>query len=262
MPRTRSAAEQRAKEIMEQLLRGGSVSVEALTGYLGVSVATIRRDLGELEERGMLRRTHGGATSLGPLLYEPFLDNSTFQEQIQRHAEEKRRIGLVAADLVEDGDTVGLTAGTTTTHVACNIRRTRVTLVTNTVNVAMELAHRKDITVFVTGGVLHGGWFSLVGSAAIDAMSQINLDKVFIGVDGIDAARGLTAHHADEAAINRIIVRHAKKKIGVMDHSKFGVVATHRFAGIEDLDVLVTDPAVSSEMLAPFRSAGIEIRQA
>jgi len=262
MPRTKRAAEQRGRAIIDELLRAGSVTVEGLTSKMGVSVATIRRDLTSLEQQGLLRRTHGGAVTLGPLLYEPFLDNSSFQEQIERNAEEKRRIGLAAAELVQDGETVGLTAGTTATQVACSIRRSGVTLVTNTVNVAMELTHRKDITVFVTGGVLHGGWFSLVGPAAIEAVSQINLDKIFIGVNGIDIQRGLTAYHADEAAINRAMVRQARQKIAVLDHTKFGVVATHRFGGVEDLDVLITDSGATEETLAPFRQAGIRIELA
>ncbi|HVX67756.1 MAG TPA: DeoR/GlpR family DNA-binding transcription regulator [Bryobacteraceae bacterium] len=260
MHKPTGTTEERAKAILEELLRTGSVTVEGLTGRLGVSVATIRRDLTALEREGRLRRTHGGAISLGPLLYEPFRDDSTFQEQIERHADEKRRIGLAAAELVGDGETIGLTAGTTATQVARSIRSRGITLVTNTVNVAMELTQRKDITVFVTGGVLHGGWFSLVGPAAMEAMGQIFLDRLFIGVNGIDAERGLTAAHADEAAINRVMVRQARQKIAVLDHSKLGVVATHRFAGIEELDLLITDTGAEEAALAPYRAAGVEIR--
>lgn len=261
MSRTSAAAAERTKTIMHELLRLGSISVEILTTQLGVSVATIRRDLTTLEQQGLLRRTHGGAIALEPLLYEPFRDDSSFQEQIERFAEEKRRIGLAAAALIEDGETIGLTAGTTATQVARSIRNSGITLVTNTVNVAMELSQRKDINVFVTGGVLHGGWFSLVGPAAMEAMSQIYLDKLFIGVNGIEVDRGLTASHADEAAINRVMVRQAKVKIVVVDHSKFGIAATHRFGGVEDVNMIVTDTDVSDAVIEPFRRKHVEVRR-
>src|SRR5579859_3154372 len=104
-------AKGRSERILQELLRAGQVSVDALAMQLDVSVATVRRDLTELERQGLLRRTHGGAISLEPLLYEPFRHDSSFQEQEQLHMEEKRRIALVAADLVNDGETIALTAG-------------------------------------------------------------------------------------------------------------------------------------------------------
>src|ERR1051326_7462422 len=107
----------RTEQILRELRQAGSISVEHLCALLSVSVATVRRDLQELENRGLLRRTHGGAVSIEPLFYEPFRHDSSFQEQIERHAEEKRRIAVAAADMVQDGETIALTAGTTTTEV-------------------------------------------------------------------------------------------------------------------------------------------------
>ena len=106
----------RTERILRELRQAGSISVEQLCELLSVSVATVRRDLQELEDKGLLRRTHGGAVSIEPLFYEPFRHDSSFQEQIERHAEEKRRIALAAADMVQDGETIALTAGTTTTE--------------------------------------------------------------------------------------------------------------------------------------------------
>src|ERR1700735_885483 len=101
----------RTKSILSELQRTGSVSINDLCQRFDASVATIRRDLQQLEEQGLLRRTHGGAVSIEPLFYEAFRHDSSFQEQIERHAEEKRRIAMAAANLVEDGDTIALTAG-------------------------------------------------------------------------------------------------------------------------------------------------------
>jgi DeoR/GlpR family transcriptional regulator of sugar metabolism len=143
----------RTDQILRELHRTGSVFIDSLCSLLNVSIATVRRDLQDLEEQGMMRRTHGGAVSIEPLFYEAFRHDSSFQEQIERHAEEKRRIAMAAADLVEDGDTIALTAGTTTEVVRCIRNRQGVMVVTSTVNVAMEHSKRTDIEVFVTGGL-------------------------------------------------------------------------------------------------------------
>lgn len=252
----------RTERILRSLRQAGSISVEQLCQALEVSEATVRRDLQDLEVRGLLRRTHGGAVSIEPLFYEPFRHDSSFQEQIERHAEEKRRIALAAAEMVRDGETIALTAGTTTTEVVRSIRnRSGVTVVTSTINVAMELSKRKDLEVFVTGGFLRGDWFSLVGPAATYAMSQVNVDKAFLGVNGVDAAKGLSSANSGEAAINRVIVNQAKQRILVADHSKLGAVATYRFCGANEVHVLITDSGASDAAIAPFEALGIEVQR-
>jgi DeoR family transcriptional regulator of aga operon len=252
----------RTDQILRELQRSGSVSIEFLCSLLDVSVATVRRDLQDLEEQGLLRRTHGGAVSIEPLFYEPFRHDSSFQEQIGRYAEEKRRIALAAAEMVNDGDTIALTAGTTTTEVVRSVRNHQgVTVVTSTINVAMELVKRKDLEVFVTGGYLRGDWFSLVGPTAGWAMSQIYVDKVFLGVNGIDAQKGLTSGNNGEAAINRIMVNQAKQRIVVADHSKLGAVSTYRFCGADEVQVLITDTGATDAAVKPFRERGIEVRR-
>lgn len=262
MPKMSTKAAQRRDRILRELQHSGSVTAEHLSAVLEVSIATARRDLQELEDTGMLRRTHGGAVSIEPLFYEPFRHDSSFQEQIERHAEEKRRIALAAAELVGDGDTIALTAGTTTTEVVRGIRNHHgVTVVTSTVNVAMELSKRKDLEVFVTGGFLRGDWFSLVGDAANYAMRQVFVDKAFLGVNGICAEKGLTSLNPGEAAINRVIVGQARQRIAVADHSKLGCAATHRFCDAKDIHILITDTGASDEAVAPFLARGIEVRR-
>jgi DeoR family transcriptional regulator of aga operon len=252
----------RAERILRELRQAGSISVEQLCILLDVSVATVRRDLQDLEDKGLLRRTHGGAVSIEPLFYEPFRHDSSFQEQIERHAEEKRRIAVAAADMVKDGETIALTAGTTTTEVVRAIRNRRgVTVVTSTINVAMELTKRTDLEVFVTGGFLRGDWFSLVGPAAGHAMSQINVDKVFLGVNGIDVQKGLTSANSGEAAINRIMVDQAKQRIVVTDRSKLGAVATYRFCDANEVQVLITDGGADEAVIQPFEKLGIAVKR-
>ena len=248
--------------ILRELRQAGSISVEDLRDKLDVSLATVRRDLQELEERGLLRRTHGGAIPIEPMIYEAFRHDRSFQDQVESFAEEKRRIALAAAELIAPGDTIALTAGTTTTEVVRSLQtHGGITVVTNTVNVAMELSKRKDVHVFVTGGHLRGEWFSLVGAEAVANMSRIFVDLLFIGVNGIDAQKGLTCINGDEVEINRTMVQQAKRKIAVADHSKLGVVTRWQICPTQSIDMLITDSGATDKMIAPFLEKKIEVRR-
>src|SRR5216110_808110 len=220
-----SAAASRWEQILQELLRHGEVSVDSLAKNFSVSAATIRRDLSELEQQGLLRRNHGGAEPVAPMLYEPFRNLSSFQEQEQKCAAEKRQIGLTAASLISDGETVAIGAGTTTTHLALSIRhRKGITIVTNAVNIAMELSHLPEIKVSMTGGSLSGDWFALVGDVAQRNVGEMFFDKAFIGVDGAHSEQGMTTNYPDQAAIHRTMMRQARQRIIVADHRKIGTI--------------------------------------
>lgn len=251
----------RVQAIQTELLRNGKITVQQLADRLNVSVATVRRDLTGLQRSGGLRRTHGGAIPLEPLLYEPFKHDLTFQGQIEQHAEEKRRIGVAAAELIEDGQMVAFTAGTTTTQVARSILvDRRVTVATNTVNVAMELSGRPNISVIVTGGQLHRNWFSLVGPQAIHAVQQMVFDILFIGVDGLDIDRGLMTHYLEEAALNSAMIQQATRKVVIADHSKFGKLAHHVFGKLSDVNLIITDTNVPQSVVEAYKARGIEMK--
>ena len=255
--------ERRAQVILQELLRTGKVSVGPLAKRLKVSTATIRRDLSELEGRGLLRRSHGGAVTIQPLLYEPFRHISNYQEQERQRITEKRRIGLVAAELVGDGEFLAIGAGTTATQVARSISLHKgLTVLTNAINVAMELSHRDDLKVIVTGGFLSGDWFALVGPAAIQSVGEIFVDKVFIGVDGIHPEHGLTTNYPDQATIHRAMMSQARQKIVVADHRKLGATASALIGPIDGVDILITDKGATAESVAPFIARGIEVRRA
>jgi DeoR family transcriptional regulator, aga operon transcriptional repressor len=123
----------------------------------------------------------------------------------------------------------------------------------------MELSHRNDVRVFVTGGFLTGGWFSLVGPATAQALSQFFVDKVFIGVNGIDAEKGLTSLHPEEAAVIQVMIRQAKRRIVVADHTKLGAVATALICPAAEIHQLITDTGATEAQLAPFRRQGIDL---
>jgi len=250
----------RLTTILSSLQKSGSVSVEALCEQFGLSPVTVRRDLDELERQGLLRRTHGGAVSIEPLFYEPFRNDRSFQAQVGRFAEEKRRIGRAAAALIKEGEIIALTPGTTTTEVIRGIPLDhKITVVTSTVNVAMELSKRKDLEVFVTGGHLRGDWFSLVGPTAAHSLSQVLIHTLFIGADGVDAKAGVSCYSPDESQLNSTMVKRAQRRIAVVDHSKFGVVAGWRICPTSDLNILITDSGATDEMIAPFQKAQVEV---
>lgn len=250
----------RLTAILETLQQSGMVTVESLSTELGVSLVTIRRDLDQLESEGLLQRKHGGAVSIEPLFYEPFKNDHSFQAQLERFADEKRRIGRAAAALVQKGETIALTPGTTTMEVIRGLPLNRnITVVTNTVNIAMELSKRKDLEIFVTGGHLRGDWFSLVGKTAIQSLQQIQIHTLFIGADGIDGTWGVSCLDADESDLNSAMVSLSRRRIAVVDHSKFGVVAGWRICHIKDLHLLITDKDATDQMVEPFRHAGVEV---
>src|ERR1700721_4151420 len=254
----------RSDRILKLLLQKGSVTVDELIGTLGASAPSIRRDLTKLEARGLVRRTHGGAALVQELLYEPFRYDTAFQTREHRFVKEKRHIGVAAAELVKENETIGLTAGTTTTWVARSLRhRSNITVVTNAVNIGMELCNMPGLKIHLTGGYVHWPWsFSLIGAAAINFLGDIFLDKLFLSVSGIDANRGTTTNQSDEALTFRAMVKQAKQVIVVADSSKLGVVTSSLICPIADVDVLVTDEGASEEMCAGFRRKGIKVLRA
>jgi DeoR family transcriptional regulator of aga operon len=250
----------RLTAILTELQKSGSASVKEMSKELNVSFVTMRRDMDELQNRGLLRRTHGGAVSIEPLFYEPFRNDRSFQAQVEKFADEKRRIGRAAASLIKDGEIIALTPGTTTTEVIRGIPLNRkLTVVTSTVNVAMELSKRKDLEVFVTGGHLRGEWFSLVGPSAAQSLSHVLIHTLFIGADGVDAKHGVSCFSPDESQLNSTMVKRAQRKIVVVDHSKFGVVAGWKICPTSDIDLLITDAGATDEMVAPFEKAQVKV---
>lgn len=245
----------RRERLLDELLRHGTVGVSALSDDLQVSEATIRRDLEALEREGLLRRTHGGA-----ILLDAATQELSVRQKATLLSEEKRRIGAAAAALLEDGDTIALSGGTTTLQVARSIRHgTNLTVVTNAVNVVLELAKRPGITVVSTGGRLRPNTLELVGPLAEQTLREIFVDKAIIGVNGLTPEEGLTTHDELEAVISRIMIRAARRVIVVADHTKLRRVAFARMGEIDQAQTLITDAAADPEALAALRRAGVEV---
>lgn len=249
----------RSEKIVKLLLRTGSATIEEILAEAGSSAPSIRRDLARLENRGLIRRTHGGAALVEPLLYEPFRYDSSFLAREQRHAAEKRRIGLAAAELVKEGETIGLTAGTTTTHIGRSLRhRDKIQVVTNAVNIGMELCNQPGLRTYLTGGIIPWAWsFSLTGHAALRFLDDVYMDKVFLSVTGLHAERGATTLETEEALVFRKMLKQAKEAIVVADTSKLGKVSPAFICPANEIAMLITSTAVTDETLAPFERLGI-----
>jgi DeoR family transcriptional regulator, aga operon transcriptional repressor len=254
----------RSEQIIKFLLSVGTASIEEILAVAGSSAPSIRRDLVRLENRGLIRRTHGGATLVEPLLYEPFRYDSSFLAREQRFAVEKRRIGLAAAELVQPNETVGLTAGTTTTHIGRSLRhREKIQVVTNAINIGMELCNQPGIRTYLTGGVIPWAWsFSLTGNAALTFLENVYMDKVFLSVTGLDPERGATTLETDEALVYRKMLKQAKQVIVVTDCSKFGNVSPAFICPTSDVQVLITNAEATDEAIAPFQRQGIRVIRA
>jgi DeoR family transcriptional regulator of aga operon len=251
----------RAEKIVKLLLRTGSASIEEILAHVGSSGPSIRRDLAKLENRGLIRRNHGGAELVEPLLYEPFRYDSSFLAREQRNATEKRRIGVAASELIQAGETVGLSAGTTTTHIGRSLRhRDNIHVVTNAINIGMELCNLPGIRTFLTGGVIPWAWsFSLTGNAALNFLDDVYLDKVFLSVTGLSAESGATTLEMEEALVYRKMLKQAKQTILVADSSKLGKVSPALICRCGDFQTLITDIGASHEAVAPFERMGVEV---
>jgi DeoR family transcriptional regulator of aga operon len=246
---------------MKALLRVGTISVPELVVQVGTSAPSIRRDLARLEKRGLVLRTHGGVTLVEPLLYEPFRHDTSFQARELRSANAKRRIGLAASELIGEAETIGLTAGTTTTQIGRALRhRKGIAVVTNALNIGMELCNQPEIKTMITGGTLAWAWtFALAGQAALNYLRDVYMDQVFLGVTGVDLERGVTTLELEEAAVSQAMLRNAKRVIVVADSQKIGKVSAALICPISAIHVLVTDTEIPRKVHDELIARGIEV---
>lgn len=233
-------ASSRQTRLLERLQSRSYADTQDLSAYLGVSEATVRRDLVDLEARGLIRRTHGGAMPLAQITSE--VPNS---ERMGRNAAEKARIGKVAADLVAPGDAVFLDAGTTTLQVASQLaHRERLTFVTNGTDISACLAGAGVERLFVTGGEYYDFNHSLTGALAAEQIRRFNVDKLFLSVSAVDLRRGQIAiSHPALAEAQRAMIEIAQEVIVVADHSKFTRNALTVIAPLDAVNRIVTDTA-------------------
>jgi DeoR/GlpR family transcriptional regulator of sugar metabolism len=232
-------AGQRQKLILEEVRRHGAVRVSELTELLEVSDMTVRRDLDVLAASGLVDKVHGGATARGRLS----ADEPGFEAKSHRQLNEKEAIAQAASDLVQPGQAIGLTAGTTTWRLAHRILDVPdLTVVTNSIQVANVLHRdrRLDLTVILTGGVRTPS-DALVGPVAVTTLRSLHVDVLFIGVHGMSEDAGFTTPNLLEGETDQAFVASAERVVVVADHTKWGVRGLSRIARLDEAHVLVSD---------------------
>ncbi|HLR24547.1 MAG TPA: transcriptional repressor AgaR, partial [Fodinibius sp.] len=242
-------------KILQRIQSKGSVRVDKMSEEFDVSTVTIRNDLDFFEKKGLIHRTYGGALLLNNVYRDPSLE-----EKEKINVEEKRLIAEHAAKVIKDGESIILDSGSTTREIALRLKdRKNITLMTNGINIALELAGATDLEIMLTGGVLRDKSYSLVGPEAEQTMQNYYFDRLFLGVDGLDFEHGLTTSNPLEAQLNRVMVQRSNSVVAVTDSSKFG---RHSFSYICDLtpiDMIITDKNIQPEYEEKFKTRDINV---
>ncbi|MDF2724249.1 MAG: DeoR family transcriptional regulator [Paenibacillus sp.] len=251
-----SKGEQRRQAILAMLKDKGRVSVQDIVETLNCSEATARRDLDMLEQTDSVIRTIGGA------VYDAYhtAKEVSFVEKTALSWNEKLRIADMAASLVEEGDIIGLSGGTTTYLIAKQLKqRNGITVVTNALNIAMELADSDGIQLVVAGGILRHKSYELCGPMTEQIVESLNIGKLFLGIDGIALSQGLTTHSESEAQIAKICMKRAEQTLVVFDQSKVGRVSLFSIAPLGSIHACITDAPLNGPLKEELRKQDVRL---
>lgn len=251
--------EERHSQILEYIAEHGEIKIQDICTMFEISDMTARRDLNELDRRGLLRRVHGGAVANLGRSYEP-----PFQTRSTKNQSKKIAIGAKAAELVFDGDSLALDVGTTTLEVARHLSEKRnLTVVTNCLQIANLLVGTLSLEIearlILTGGIVRPRELSMIGSIPEHVYTQYHTDKVFLGIGGISLDNGLTEYNIEDSEIKKILLQNAREKIVVADSSKFEETTFNTVGPIEAVDTIITDDEAPLEMVEAIRDLGIRV---
>ena len=247
----------RREKISSKLKREGCVQVLNLAEQFGVSTVTIRKDLKFLENMGLSKRTYGGA-----ILNERINRNveRAIEHKAHLNAKEKIAIGKVAAQYVQSGESIILDSGTTTFQLAGKLSGKKgVAVITNGLNVMNKLSHVENIELIMLGGTLRGKNMSFFGPHAEQALRELHVDKLFLGVDGFHMERGITTHFEPEARLNRLMQKAARETIAITDSSKFGRICLHQILEIGQVSTVITDSGIEDEFRTDLEKVGVKV---
>lgn len=255
---TARLVDERRTRALQLLQERGAVAVAELGGLFGVSEVTVRSDLAYLEKRGLILRTHGGAT-----LSERHQRELSFAAREQTNVELKRRIGVAAAELVVNDSAIVLDASTTALQVARALKQrqwTELTVVTNGIYTALELVGLPGVTTILTGGVVRETAVSLTGALGQELLHKVHATVGFFGSAGLSAQRGLMEANLHEAQLKNAMAAASERVVAVVDHTKLGQVALAAFAPVERIGLVITDSDADPERLAELRAAGLDVQ--
>lgn len=257
-PARRLLVEERRRLIVGFVEEHGRATVEELAARFGTSAVTIRADLEALAQAAAITRSHGGALPVG----QPSANDTPLNIKETRWHAQKLRIGQAAAQLIRDGETIILDSGSTTVEIARQIRHMKfesLTVVTNALNIALELTGLSNVRVMMLGGLLRPTSYSLVGPDAEQALSRLSADRLFLGVDGLDPVVGVTTPDPLEASLNALMIRVSRETIAVLDASKLGQRSLSVITPVNKLHQVITDSSASPEAVEKLRHAGVEV---
>ena len=248
-------AEERQQHILDSARAAGRVDVNSLAEALDVTPETVRRDLTILERHGVLRRVHGGAIPVERLGLEPGVET-----RAERYVAEKERIAKAALSHLPDEGTILLDAGTTTMRLAERLPQDReLTIVTNSLGIAAQVAQHPNLSLYLLGGRVRGRTLAAVGAWVTDALRDIFVDVAFIGTNGLSVERGLTTPDQSEAAAKRAMIRASRRSVVLTDHTKIGVDHFSRFADLTEIAAVITDSGLDPETAAEIEALGPEV---
>ena len=246
-------AEERKSKILELLNENSKLVVPDLCEYFGVSPATVRNDLRELENGGLLKRTHGGAILNTKTGYEL----NSYQKEVKNLAA-KQAIARFAVNLVEDGDTIAIDTGTTTLEFAKLLTSKKgITAVVNDIDIARQLEENSDANIILAGGMLRRNFHCTVGPIAQKALEGLSVDKAFIAANGVTVKRGLTTPDLTQSEVKKAMINITSEIIVLCDSSKIGNVAFSQVVSLDKVNRLITDDGAEERELQEFRALGI-----
>jgi len=255
---------ERRQEILTLLEKKSRVNVDHLAAYFGVSRSSIRRDLSQLHEHGLLTRTYGGAVAVNGIVNNfgnAAVGETPFVERQVAHFEEKDRIGRAAAHLVQEGETVFIDGGTTTECMLPYLADKRITVVTYGLNIINHLCTNTNVTLIAIGGALHRYSLTFSGVLALTSVHAYNIrfDKAFLAASGVSAAAGVTNASLEEIPIKRKAIEAGQQNILLVDRSKIGVTRAGFIAPLCEMHRLVTGVGAPSRELEAMRKGGLVI---
>ncbi|GKU85145.1 DeoR/GlpR family DNA-binding transcription regulator [Niallia sp. NCCP-28] len=244
----------RQSEIMKQLHEFKTVKISELSKELNVTRETIRKDLYEMEEKGLVRKVHGGAILNKANLETSYINRKNTNEN------EKRSIVKRASEFVENGDTLYIDYGTTALLFTREILSKKdLTIITNSLPIANEVIDYSDFEVIIIGGNVRKNEKSLFGPIAYRVIEKLYVDKGFFGIGGVDIKAGFTNVHMGESEVSRLMLEHCQKNIVMADYSKFNTVSMNQVAPIEEVDVLITDDKADSNLLEQLNEKNVKV---
>ncbi len=250
--------EVRRQEIVSLVKKKNRVTVDELGERFSVSAATIRKDLAELDQLGMLKRTHGGAISRDYADYE-----QTSGEKEGQNVAQKQAIAKLALQFIHPGDVIALDTGTTTFELARQIVDIpNLTVITNDLKIADFLEQNSDITIVLLGGMLRHKFHCTIGSSVLSALETLYVDTLFVATNGISVNRGLSTFRMEIAEIKRKMIAVSARVIALADSTKVNNETFSAFAGIQEIDVLITDSNAEQKFVVEAVSLGVDVIQA